>query len=1599
MTIARKDYNSGTNEKCRIELKGQIFLELHDNGFSGTNGEDAVKHIESFLKIVDLLNVPNVTHDRIRASVFPFSLARATSEWCKDESIGSITTWLESLLDSKFRNHKTMDQYTKNALWDYSRRGDEEEVITDNELSNPGDDNLIEENEIAQIFTIDTDIFRFETPLCEAFKELNYLSQIDVDVLLKIYMDLRLMRNLKIIGSISGMMEYHGTVKWPTCNCKENGYCNTRDLPRFIQKAIQFTMKTMNGKGEIRSLTLKAKKESSDEESSTSRSKDEEYVMAIKDFKKFFKRRSRKCFRCEDPHHLIGECPKPPRDKNQRVFTGGSWSDSGDQMHNNIMAAGLRDRPPMLAIGRYLQWRSRFLQYIDTRPNGDELRKCILNGPYIPTTVVVQAVDAIDNSPAEMWEAIERLQQGESLNIQDVKTNLFWEFDKFTSHDGETMESYYIRFYKLMSETIRNNLTVATIQVNVQFIQQIQPEWSRFVTIVKQQHKLDEVSYHKLFDILKQYKIEVNELRAERLARNANPLALVVTTQADQDPYYHTSKSQKSYAPSSKPLIPTRSHTTTIFKGKEIAKPITPPSESASKEDNYKPTNNNLKTSSNSINKNVDTTLWSKNDNQSGQFENQRTMNVAGARENVGSLVVRQSGIQCFNYKEFGHFAKECIKPKRVKDFTYHKEKMLLCKQAEKCVPLQAEQYDWLADTDVEIDEHELEAHYSYMAKIQEVPTAHSGTDSEALEQVQNDTGYNGFANELQHPEQSESISNTCLVETNDSNVIPDSPDMCDDDNHNDQNDVESDDEHVALANLIANLKLDNKKTEFEKYKAFNDCTIDYDKLERNLNETLGQLAQKDIEIKEGLKLKAYEILVVKEKHDELIKQSYITKVLSSRKQRNQSIQTIHMMAPKVPTYNGRPTFANPRYLKQAQSKIPCLYAFPYDQSTHENRLIPDGDETLALERKSRSKLNKDSDMDILIKTCLMPLALKTRNDSFIFVHELKQEMHADLKYVESFEKEIDELEYDKAEFLNMYDMILQECVSNEVMCTYLLSLSDLDALAELQCLYLHKVKECDCLAQNLSKQTESVSKEVYTEILRRFAKLEKHSISLELALQQCKEQIVQLILFIVNSGCTKHMMGNLKLLCNFVEKYLGNIMINRVYYVEALDHNLFSVGQFCDVDLKVAFWKSTRFVRDLKGNNLLTEVKVCAWEGGLRSWEWCGGGGVDWSGGKWWERGTKFLNKTLNAFFKEEGIEHQTSTARTPEQNGVVKRQNRTLVEAARTMLSASKLPLFFWAEAIATTCYTQNRFIIISTHDKTAYHIINDRKPSTKHLHIFGCICYLTRDNENLDKMKEKGDPCILVGYFTQLKGYRVYNKKTRLIVKSIHIRFDEIKEMSETSVANDTLSLVPKRQKASDYDNFDPVPQLQNVSSSADAHVPSQQELDLLFGPLYDEFFTAGTSNVNKSSSPINNSSQQDTQSRTNIQPTSKPFNPTYVHAEENNVYQAKEEHLLKDEFTNQFCSPVQEVDESSSHNTCNSNVHTFNQPQVYEYRWTKDHPLEQVRGNPSKPVQTRRQLATDPKVCMFALTVSVAEPKNIKEAMADSAWIEAMQEELH
>ncbi|GJU51582.1 putative ribonuclease H-like domain-containing protein [Tanacetum coccineum] len=459
-------------------------------------------------------------------------------------------------------------------------------------------------------------------------------------------------------------------------------------------------------------------------------------------------------------------------------------------------------------------------------------------------------------------------------------------------------------------------------------------------------------------------------------------------------------------------------------------------------------------------------------------------------------------------------------------------------------------------------------------------------------------------------------------------------------------------------------------------------------------------------------------------------------------------------------------------------------------------------------------------------------------------------------------------------------------------------------------------------------------------------------------------EMLIEIIMFIINSRCSKHMTGNLKLLINFVKKF---------------------------PDFEVAFHKSTCYIRDLKDNDLLigsrrtnlysitlqettyhNPICLMAKASSSQAWLWhrhllhlnfdtinllskndivnglpkmkfvkdhlCSSCELGKAKRKSFKskstpsskgrskdetpevlidflrmiqrelhaqvrtmqnhRGTQFLNKTLHEYFSQEGIVHQTSIARTTEQNGVVERRNRTLIEVAQTMLIAAKLPLFFWAEAIAT-----------------AY-------------------------GENIDKMKEKGDACIFVRYSTQSKGYIVYNKRTRLIVETIHVTSDELPQMaSDHDSSNPALQC---QTMALEHNILGPDPQSQENVATADMTVTtSLQELEILFeNVMVDE-----------------------------------------------------------DEFINIFDTPVHEVGESSSRHDDPSNMHTFYQRHLSEYHWTKDHPLEKVLRNPSHPVRTRRQLDTDGEMCMFALTVSQIEPKNLKEAMADHDWIEAMQEELY
>nr|GEX52713.1 copia protein [Tanacetum cinerariifolium] len=706
----------------------------------------------------------------------------------------------------------------------------------------------------------------------------------------------------------------------------------------------------------------------------------------------------------------------------------------------------------------------------------------------------------------------------------------------------------------------------------------------------------------------------------------------------------------------------------------------------------YKPTNNNLRTSSNSRNKNVDTNPWYKNGNRSGQFGNQRTVNVDGARENIGSPVVQQSGIQCFNFKEFGHFAKECRKLKRVKDSAYHNEKMLLCKQAEQGVPLQAEQYDWLADIDEEIDEHELEAHYSYMAKIQEVPTADSSTDYEPWEQ-------------------------------DDSNVILDSPNMCEDGIHNDQNDVASDDEHVALANLIANLKLD----------------VDENKMiQKKLKKANTTLAQ---ELKECKTILA---------------------------------ETSNALRESISVWNSCLVT-----LQTKQTKFEKYKAFN-DRTIDYDKLKQIVDNAWIKHLKDQLRAPTTQDMEILIQTFLMPLVIKTQNDSFIFFHELKQEMHVDLKYVESLKKEIDELESDKAEFSNMYDMILLE------------------------------FKECDCLAQKLSNQTKFVSKEVHSELLKHFAKVEKHSISLEIALQKCKEQV------------KNDTVWN--------EKASNVFRKEREQYVKIQD----SKAQL--QDKKIAISELKKLIEKGKGKYVDTKPSVVQQPNAQR-----------------------LLKPSVL------GVNHKTNVSRTQHRSNQLKDKvvlKNSQVKLKKTQVEVHpKIPSVSNKMKSVTTCKDSlnsktlnanavyascNKCLVDSNHFTCVTKMLNDVNAGTKKPNVVPIS-----NLKLLCNFVEKFLGTVLFGndQFVLILGYGDLVQGNITINRVYYIKGLNHNLFSDGQFCDADLEVAFRKSTCFIRDIQDVViglPKLKYVKdqlcSSLDAHLPSQQELDLLFGPLYDEFFNA-------------------------------------------------------------------------------------------------------------------------------------------------------------
>ncbi|GJT55391.1 putative ribonuclease H-like domain-containing protein, partial [Tanacetum coccineum] len=370
----------------------------------------------------------------------------------------------------------------------------------------------------------------------------------------------------------------------------------------------------------------------------------------------------------------------------------------------------------------------------------------------------------------------------------------------------------------------------------------------------------------------------------------------------------------------------------------------------------------------------------------------------------------------------------------------------------------------------------------------------------------------------------------------------------------------------------------------------------------------------------------------------------------------------------------------------------------------------------------------------------------------------------------------------------------------------------------------------------------------------------------------------------------------------------------------------------------------------------------------------------------------------------EQKDIKREFSVARTPQQNGVAKRRNRTLIEATRTMLADFKLPITFWVEAVNTACYVQNRVLVVKPHNKTPYELFRGRTPALSFMRPFGCHVTILNTLDHLGKFDGKSDKGFFVGYSMNSKSFRVYNIRIRKVEENLHVRFLEDKPIiagteesigaghssKETRSSQDCI-LMPLWKDGSLFDsssknasNDEPQPS-SDVENKDDEGVRKESGIDNQERPenSSQDVMTVGPS-INTASTNINTGSL-------NINTVSPPVTTALLEVTHANFF-GDETELYMSNITITYPVP----------STPNTRIH-------------KDHSLDHVIGDVQSGVQTRRMTRTtnepgfisavyeektheDIQNWLFSCFLSQVEPKKVIQALTDSSWIEAMWDEL-
>ncbi|GJV61226.1 retrovirus-related pol polyprotein from transposon TNT 1-94 [Tanacetum coccineum] len=1238
-------------------------------------------------------------------------------------------------------------------------------------------------------------------------------------------------------------------------------------------------------------------------------------------------------------------------------------------MSEDIQCAGSDTRPPMLDRTDFESWQQRIRLYCLGKDNGENIMKSINEGPFhmgtVSDVIAGGTEGAVQQGPVrarvlndlsaeekerykadiratnillqgipkdiyslinhytdakDIWENVKMILEGSELTKDDRESQLYDEFEHFRQIKGETIQGYYVRFTKLINDMRNIKMTMPRMQLNSKFVNNMLPEWSRFITEVKLNRGLKESNFDQLYAYLKQHEVHANENRTmmERFLQPTNdPLALVSNASVQQYPTQSSKSPQSSTEPypsdnfqmnsgssSTENLIESLSNSLALL--------------TQSYKSHLPQTNNQLRTSSNARNKAtvqdgrvvVQDVRGRYNANNQGkpfQRNNARGNVVAG---NVGGQ--NRGGI-INPGKQY---------PLRMVQYLDEEQSLFLAGE-------QVTNFDEDVDNSPENDlalnvDHVFEADEcdAFDSDVDEGPITQTMfmTKSTIGDRIYDDRPWPSY------------VTRITPFEVQDPDTFV---------NHLYYYSIHGQ-YWKTRRSWCTNLK--------EHFVGVQTALFKEVKVMEEFFDQMNNEVDKNTVDKQCAEIVKKNLLI---ENENLIANCLSTQLLGDMKNQFLNLE-VDMSKKKQVTHSDKPgtsssnTQKHEMHQKVQQTNIPVIPSTGVNTSTEAS-----GSKPRSNTKKNRilpAKKENKTKVEVHLRTNKSVWTKVNRVDSSISSKRIVINLNSE-------------------SMCKIYDKCLNS--ANHEMCVVNI-LSSVNATPTIKRV-LKKGKQIWKLKGKLSDNSLNKTKRVWKATGKLFADIgyqwrptgKKFALGEMCPLTKLSVKFIQVILWYLDSGCSKHMTGNRSKLKNFMEKFIrtvrfrndhfgaimgygdyviGDSVISRVYYVEGLGHNLFSVGQFCDSDLEVAFRKHTCFVRDINGADLLkgsrstnlytisiddmmksSPICLLSKASKSKSWLWhrrlnhlnfgtindlarkdlvrglprlkfekdhlcsacqlgkskkfshkpksentnmevlhtlhmdlCGPMRVqsikgkkyilvivdDYSRFTWvkflrskdetpefvinflkqiqvglnktvryirTDNGTEFVNQVMSEYYEGVGVFHQKSVPRTPQQNGVVERRNRTLVEAARTMMIFSKALMFLWAEAVATACYTQNRSLIHTRHNKTPYELVHDKKHDLTFLRVFGAL----HDLEIVNSAEE-----------------------------------------------------------------------------------PNQ-----------------------------------------------------------------------------------------------------VTQPPDHLRRWTKDHPLDNIVGNPSRPVSTRKQLASDALWCCFHTELSKVEPKNFKMAVIEDCWFQAMQDEIH